>query len=66
MHDEITLIATIAVSLACAFAGGLVAVRLGLPSLVGYLLAGAFLSITLNPLVFAAVGRLGRKAAASA
>ena len=38
-HD-VPLIATIAVSLAFAFAGGLVAVRLRLPPLVGYLLAG--------------------------
>lgn len=40
MHQETTLIATIAVSLAFAFAGGFIAVRLRLPSLVGYLLAG--------------------------
>jgi len=39
IHD-VPLIATIAVSLAFAFAGGLVAVRLRLPPLVGYLLAG--------------------------
>ena len=38
-HD-VPLIATIAVSLAFAFAGGLLAVRLHLPPLVGYLLAG--------------------------
>ena len=38
-HD-VPLIATIAVSLAFAFVGGLVAVRLHLPPLVGYLLAG--------------------------
>lgn len=38
-HD-VPLIATIAVSLAFAFAGGLLAVRLRLPPLVGYLLAG--------------------------
>jgi CPA2 family monovalent cation:H+ antiporter-2 len=37
---EPTLIATIAVSLAYAFVGGFVAFRLGLPPLVGYLLAG--------------------------
>jgi CPA2 family monovalent cation:H+ antiporter-2 len=37
---ETTLIATIAVSLAFAFIGGFIAVRLGLPPLVGYLLAG--------------------------
>src|SRR5215472_11158471 len=39
IHD-VPLIATIAVSLAFAFVGGLVAVRLRLPPLVGYLLAG--------------------------
>jgi monovalent cation:H+ antiporter-2, CPA2 family len=38
-HD-VPLIATIAISLAFAFVGGLVAVRLRLPPLVGYLLAG--------------------------
>ena len=37
---NVPLIATIAVSLAFAFVGGLVAVRLRLPPLVGYLLAG--------------------------
>ena len=38
-HD-VPLIATIAVSLAFAFVGGLLAVRVRLPPLVGYLLAG--------------------------
>ena len=38
-HD-VSLIATIAISLAFAFVGGLLAVRLRLPPLVGYLLAG--------------------------
>src|SRR4051812_32373436 len=38
-HD-VSLISTIAVGLAFAFVGGYVAVRLGLPPLVGYLLAG--------------------------
>ncbi len=38
-HEE-TLIATLAISLALAFVFGLVAVRLRLPPLVGYLLAG--------------------------
>jgi CPA2 family monovalent cation:H+ antiporter-2 len=38
-HD-VALIATIAISLAFAFVGGLLAVRLHLPPLVGYLLAG--------------------------
>jgi len=40
MHDEATLIATIAVSLVFAFAGGFIAVRLRLSPLVGYLAAG--------------------------
>src|SRR5690349_10088088 len=40
MHEEASLIATIAVSLAYALAGGLLAARLGLPTLVGYVLAG--------------------------
>jgi monovalent cation:H+ antiporter-2, CPA2 family len=37
---EISLISTIAVGLAFAFVGGFAAVRLGLPPIVGYLLAG--------------------------
>jgi CPA2 family monovalent cation:H+ antiporter-2 len=40
MHNETTLIATIAVSFAFAFVGGFIAVRLRLPPLLGYLLAG--------------------------
>ena len=40
MPHEPTLIATIAISLAFAFVGGFIAVRLHLPALVGYLLAG--------------------------
>src|SRR3569832_346978 len=40
MPHETSLIATIVVSLAFAFVGGFIAVRLGLPPLVGYLLAG--------------------------
>lgn len=40
MSHETSLIATIAVSLAFAFVGGFIAVRLHLPPLVGYLLAG--------------------------
>ena len=40
MPHETALLATIAVGLALAFVGGFVAVRLGLPPLVGYLLAG--------------------------
>jgi monovalent cation:H+ antiporter-2, CPA2 family len=38
-HD-VSLISTVAVGLTFAFAGGLLAVRAGLPPLVGYLLAG--------------------------
>src|SRR6266705_3606775 len=40
MSHDIALISTIAVSLAFAFVGGFLAVRLHLPPLVGYLLAG--------------------------
>ena len=40
MHTETSLIATLAVSLGLAFIAGLAAVRLHLPPLVGYLLAG--------------------------
>ena len=40
MSHEISLISTIAVGLAFAFVGGFIAVRLRLPPLVGYLLAG--------------------------
>ncbi len=40
MPHETSLIATIAVSLAFAFIGGYIAVRLRLPPMIGYLLAG--------------------------
>jgi monovalent cation:H+ antiporter-2, CPA2 family len=40
MHQELVLIATITMGLVTAFIGGYFARRLGLPSLVGYLLAG--------------------------
>jgi len=40
MPHEATLITTIAISLAYAFVGGIIAFRLRLPPLVGYLLAG--------------------------
>lgn len=40
MHHQTELIATIAVGLSAAFVGGLVAQRLRLPLIVGYLLAG--------------------------
>nr|WP_165221586.1 cation:proton antiporter [Aquisphaera insulae] len=39
-HGEETLISTVAVGLSYAFGGGLLAARLGLPPLVGYLVAG--------------------------
>ena len=39
MH-ELTLLVEIAVALVAAFIGGLLARRLGLPTIVGYLLAG--------------------------
>src|SRR4029450_7800058 len=38
--NEVELIATIAIGFALAFAFGFVAIRLGLPPLVGYLIAG--------------------------
>src|SRR3990172_2847561 len=40
MHHDTALVATIAVSLAFAFLCGFAAVRLRLPPLVGYLIAG--------------------------
>jgi CPA2 family monovalent cation:H+ antiporter-2 len=40
MLHELPLLTTIAAALCIAFAGGLIARRLGLPTLVGYLLAG--------------------------
>lgn len=40
MPHDVSLISTIAVGLALAFAGGFAAVRLGVPPIVGYLLAG--------------------------
>jgi len=40
MHESPALIATLAIALTAALAGGLLAVRLRLPPLVGYLLAG--------------------------
>ncbi len=59
MPHEISLIATIAVGLAFAFIGGFIAVRLGLLPAEGQslIVAGALLSIGLNPLVFRAVER---------
>ena len=40
MDHEPVLITTLAVGLVAAFVGGLVARRLGLPSIVGYIVAG--------------------------
>jgi monovalent cation:H+ antiporter-2, CPA2 family len=40
MHHETSLVAMVAIGLAFAFVGGFAAVRLRLPALVGYLLAG--------------------------
>ena len=40
MPHETALIATMSVALALAFVGGFLATRLGLPAIVGYLLAG--------------------------
>ena len=43
MHAELTLISTIAVGFGAALALGFLAVRLRLPAIVGYLLAGVLL-----------------------
>lgn len=40
MHQDISLLANLAIALMVAFAGGLLARRIGLPTIVGYLLAG--------------------------
>lgn len=40
MHHDISLLTNISVALLAAFAGGLLARRIGLPTLVGYLFAG--------------------------
>lgn len=40
MHQDFTLLATITMAILTAFAGGYIARKLRLPSLVGYLLAG--------------------------
>lgn len=40
MHHEISLITNISVALVAAFVGGYVARRIGLPTIVGYILAG--------------------------
>ena len=43
MHHDLVLFATITMGLLTAFAGGYIARRLGLPTLVGYLVAGLFI-----------------------
>src|SRR4051794_23751394 len=43
MDHEPVLITTIAIGLMAAFVGGLVAKRLGLPTIVGYIVAGVVL-----------------------
>lgn len=43
MHDGLTLISTIAAAFGLALVLGFAAVRLGLPALVGYLVAGVFI-----------------------
>jgi CPA2 family monovalent cation:H+ antiporter-2 len=40
MHHEISLLANLAIALVVAFVGGLLARQIGLPTIVGYLLAG--------------------------
>lgn len=40
MHHDLTLLATFAMAIVTAFIGGIIARRLGLPTLIGYLLAG--------------------------
>jgi CPA2 family monovalent cation:H+ antiporter-2 len=40
MHSEVTLLINIAVALVVAFIGGVIARRIGLPTIAGYLLAG--------------------------
>lgn len=40
MHHELSLITNISVALVAAFAGGFIARRIGLPTIVGYILAG--------------------------
>ena len=44
MHHDLPLLINIAVALVVAFAGGLLARRLGFPTIVGYLLAGLVIS----------------------
>lgn len=46
MHQEVSLIATVAVSFVCAAVLGYIADRLRLPPLVGYLMAGIVMTLT--------------------
>lgn len=55
MHHEISLITNISVALVAAFAGGFLARRLGLPTIVGYLLAG----MAIGPFTPGFVGDVG-------
>ncbi len=56
MDHEPVLISTIAIGLSAAFIGGLIARRLGLPAIVGYILAG----VAIGPFGFELVGREGQ------
>jgi len=55
MHHDASLIATVAMGLVVAFAFGFAAIRMGLPPLVGYLLAGVAIG-PFTPGVMADVG----------
>ena len=55
MHDELPLLINIAVSLVVAFVGGVIARRIGLPTIVGYMLAG----IAIGPFTPGFVGDAG-------
>jgi CPA2 family monovalent cation:H+ antiporter-2 len=55
MHHDLALLINIAVALITAFAGGYLARRLGLPTLVGYLLAG----MVIGPFTPGFVGDIG-------
>ena len=52
MHGDFALFATFTIALVMAFAGGFIARRLGLPSLVGYLFAG----LVIGPFTMGFVG----------
>ena len=55
MHQDLALFATFTMALITAFAGGYIARRLGLPTLVGYLLAG----MAIGPFTPGFVGDIG-------